>query len=38
MTITVLDDDVGKDDIVGSAVIKLSALCINGGLDEWFQV
>ena len=38
MTLTVFDEDVGKDDKVGSNVIKLSSLCVNGGLDEWFQV
>jgi Ca2+-dependent lipid-binding protein len=36
MTLSVFDDDVGKDDKVGSNVIKLSSLCVNGGLDEWF--
>ena len=37
MTITVMDEDVGTDDKVGSTVIKLASLCINGGLDEWYQ-
>ena len=38
MTLTVWDEDVTSSDKVGSAVIKLSALCVNGGMDEWFQV
>lgn len=38
MTLTVFDEDVTSSDKVGSAVIKLSSLCVNGGLDEWFQI
>lgn len=38
MTITVFDEDVAASDKVGSCVIKLSSLCVNSGLDEWFQV
>ena len=38
MTLTVFDEDVGADDKVGGNTIKLSSLCVNGGLDEWFQV
>lgn len=38
MTLTVLDEDVTSSDTVGSAVIKMSSLCVNGGLDEWFQL
>jgi hypothetical protein len=33
-----MDEDVGKDDKVGETKIKLSALCLNGGLDEWFEI
>lgn len=38
MTITVFDEDVTSSDKVGSNVVKLSALCVNGGLDEWYQL
>ena len=38
MTLTVYDEDPGKDDKVGTTTIKLSSLCINGGLDEWFAI
>ena len=38
MTITVYDEDVTSSDIVGSSVIKLSAMCVNKGIDEWYQV
>jgi|688.fasta_scaffold465729_2 Ca2+-dependent lipid-binding protein len=34
----VLDDDRGKDDEVGNGSQKISAFCINGGIDEWFEV
>ena len=37
MTISVWDEDVTSSDKVGEAVIKLSALCMNGGIDDWFQ-
>jgi len=36
ITLTILDEDVTSSDKVGMAVIKLSSLCVNGGLDEWF--
>ena len=38
MTLTVLDEDVTASDKVGSCQIKLSSLCVNGGLDEWFTI
>ena len=38
MTLTVLDEDVTASDKVGTTTIKLSALCVNGGLDEWFPI
>ena len=38
MTMTVFDEDVTSSDVVGMNTIKLSSLCVNGGLDEWFQV
>ena len=38
MTLTVLDEDVTASDKVGSTQIKLSSLCVNGGLDEWFTI
>ena len=36
LKLTVLDEDVASSDVVGETTIKLSALCVNGGLDEWF--
>ena len=36
MTIEVFDEDVGSDDKIGEATVKLSALCVNNGIDEWF--
>ena len=38
LTITIWDEDVTSSDKVGECIVKLSALCVNGGLDEWFQV
>lgn len=38
MTIQVFDEDVGSDDMIGNATIKLSALCVGNGIDEWFNV
>ena len=34
----VYDEDPGSDDQIGVAVIKLSALCANNGIDDWFQI
>ena len=34
----VFDEDVGADDKIGEASFKLSALCANNGIDEWFSV
>ena len=34
--VTVMDEDVGSDDMIGTAKFKLSALCVNTGIDEWF--
>ena len=38
MTIQVFDEDVGSDDKVGEASIKLSSVCIGNGIDEWFTI
>ena len=38
MTLTIYDEDVTSSDKVAEVIIKLSALCVNGGIDEWFQV
>ena len=38
MNVEVYDEDPGSDDIIGVAVIKLSALCVAGGIDEWFGI
>ena len=34
----ILDEDVCADDKVGETSIKLSALCANNGIDEWFSI
>lgn len=36
--IDVMDEDVTTSDEIGSATIKLSSLCMNGGMDEWFDI
>ena len=38
MSVTVFDEDVTTSDTVGSTSIKISALCTNGGLDDWFPI
>ena len=38
MTVTVFDEDVTTSDLVGSAEFKISSLCVNGGLDDWFVI
>lgn len=37
-TIDVLDEDLTSSDLVGSCSIKISALCVNGGISEWFDL
>jgi Ca2+-dependent lipid-binding protein len=34
--ISVWDEDPGKDDLIAEATIKLSGMCTNGGIDEWY--
>jgi Ca2+-dependent lipid-binding protein len=36
--LTVFDQDVTSDDKVGEVSIKISSLCTNGGIDEWFEI
>lgn len=38
MHIEVFDEDPCDSDLVGETTIKLSALAVNGGLDEWFGI
>ena len=38
LNLSVWDEDVGSDDCVGSAVIKLSSFCVGNGVDEWFEI
>ena len=38
MTVKVMDDDIGRDDTIGVAKIKLSSFCVNGGFDEWYEI
>ena len=34
----VFDEDVGSDDKIGESTVKLSAFCVTGGLDDWFNI
>ena len=34
----IMDEDVTSDDTVGYGMVKLSALCINHGVNEWFSI
>ena len=34
----VFDEDPGSDDKIGEATVKLSAFCVNGGIDDWFGI
>ena len=36
--LAVLDENVTDSDVVGDAIIKLSSLCVNNGIDEWFEI
>ena len=38
MTIQVLDKDLTSSDLVGETTIKLSGLCANGGMNEWYDI
>ena len=38
MHLMVMDENVTDSDTVGEATIKLSSLCIDDGLDEWFEI
>ena len=38
LMLTVYDEDVTSSDLVADTTIKLSALCCNGGIDDWFGV
>jgi len=38
MRFKIMDEDVGKDDEVGFGLLKVSAMCINHGIREWFSV
>ncbi len=34
----VLDEDITKNDVVGSSTFKMSSLCVNQGIDTWFDI
>jgi len=38
LKLTVFDKDVTSDDRLGEVLIKVSALCANNGVDEWFEI
>ena len=31
-------DKIGRNEMIGETKIKLSALCTNGGIDDWFTL
>ena len=31
-------EKIGSNDLIGETKIKLSALCTNGGIDDWFHL
>ena len=38
LQIAVMDKDVTSDDKVGETQVKVQAMIINGGIDEWFEI
>lgn len=34
----IMDEDTVSDDTVGVGIVKISALCINGGVHDWFSI
>ena len=36
--IWVMDENVSTDAVIGEASVKLSSLCVNGGLDDWWAI
>lgn len=35
---TIMDEDTVSDDTVGYGLVKVSSLCINGGVHDWFSI
>jgi Ca2+-dependent lipid-binding protein len=33
-----LDEDLTKSDEIGRCTVKTSAMCVNGGLDDWYEL
>ena len=38
MHLMVMDENVTDSDVVGEAKIKLSSFCVEGGIDEWYEI
>ena len=38
MRLTVFDEEVTTDEIVGASIMKLSSFCVEGGLDDWYEI
>ena len=38
MQLTVMDEDLDAHDLIGHTVMKVSSLCVNSGIDEWFEI
>ena len=38
MQIWVKDEEVCTDELIGEATVKLSALCVEGGIDDWWTI
>lgn len=38
VNLIIYDEDVVGNDLVAQTNFKISALCVNGGIEEWFPV
>ena len=38
MQLSVFDEDLTSSDLVGNCTIKASAMCVNKGLDDWWEI
>jgi len=38
ITFVVMDEDPGRDDILGATAVKVSSLLVNNGVNDWFTI
>ena len=38
LTIWVKDEEICEDELIGETTCKLSSLCVEGGIDDWWQL